>query len=146
VSVPILLIEDEQAQRELVRHVLEPRGFEVIEANNGREGIAHLERREFAVILLDLRMPGGSGEFVIQWILANRMHLRSRILVMTGDLLSPGLEVFLNKVEVPLLPKPYLLASLITMVEGIAFGHKHVGSERQEQAGEPRNLLRSQHA
>jgi len=144
--LPILLIEDEQAQRELVRHVLEPRGFEVIEADNGREGIARLERREFAVILLDLRMPGGSGEFVIQWILANRMHLRSRILVMTGDLLSPGLEVFLNKVEVPLLPKPYLLASLIAMVEGIAFGQAHLGPDRQGHVGETRELLRSHHA
>jgi len=119
VKLPILLIEDEQAQRELVRHVLEPRGFDVAEAKNGREGIALLEKREFAVIVLDLRMPGGSGEFVIQWILANQIHLRSRVLVVTGDLLSPGLDVFLNKVEVPMLPKPYLLAQLIEAVERI---------------------------
>ena len=119
---PILLIEDEPAQRELVRHVLEPRGFEVTEAQNGREGIAHLERCEYAVIILDLRMPGGSGEFVIQWILANRIHLRSRILVCTGDLLSPGLEVFLSRVQLPMLPKPYLLGQLIEAVERIAAG------------------------
>ena len=116
----ILLIEDEGAQRELVRHVLEPRGFEVCEAQNGREGIEWLERQEFAVIILDLRMPGGSGEFVIQWILANRIHLRSRILIVTGDLLSPGLEVFLGKVQLPLLAKPYLLSQLIEAVEDIA--------------------------
>ena len=121
-SKTILLIEDEQAQRELIRHVLEPRGFEVIEAQNGREGIAHLQKQEFAVIIMDLRMPGGSGEFVIQWILANRIHLRSRILIVTGDLLSPGLEVFLARVQLPMLPKPYLLADLIQLVEGIAEG------------------------
>ena len=120
---PILVIEDEQAQRELVRHVLEPRGFEIAEAKNGREGILQLERREFAAILLDLRMAGGSGEFVIQWILANRIHLRSRILVITGDLLSPGLEVFLTKVDIPMLPKPYLLTHLIELVESIALEH-----------------------
>ena len=119
---PILLIEDEQAQRELVRTVLEPRGFEVTEAQNGGEGIAHLERQEFAVIILDLRMPGGSGEFVIQWILANRIHLRNRVLVCTGDLLSPGLEIFLSKLQLPMLPKPYLLAQLIEAVERIADG------------------------
>jgi CheY-like chemotaxis protein len=122
VKRPILLIEDEQAQRELVRHVLEPRGFEVTEAQNGAEGIAHLERREYAVIILDLRMPGGSGEFVIQWILANRIHLRCRVLICTGDLLSPGLEVFLNKVQLPMLAKPYLLGQLIEAVEHIAEG------------------------
>jgi DNA-binding NtrC family response regulator len=116
----ILLIEDEQAQRELMRHVLEPRGFEVTEAENGREGIVHLETRDFAVIILDLRMPGGSGEFVIQWILANRIHLRSRVLIVTGDLLSPGLEMFLTKVQIPMLQKPYLLAQLIDSVEDLA--------------------------
>jgi CheY-like chemotaxis protein len=104
----------------LVRHVLEPRGFEVTEAQNGAEGIAHLERREYTVIILDLRMPGGSGEFVIQWILANRIHLRNRVLICTGDLLSPGLEVFLSKLQLPMLPKPYLLGQLIEAVERIA--------------------------
>jgi CheY-like chemotaxis protein len=134
----ILLIEDEQAQRELVRHVLEPRGFEVTEAQNGGEGIAYLERREYAVILLDLRMPGGSGEFVIQWILANRIELRSRVLIVTGDLLSPGLEVFLNKVKLPMLPKPYLLGQLIAAVESIAAGFgapKQAASERVSAVG-----------
>ena len=129
---PILLIEDEPAQRELVRHVLEPRGFEVTEAQNGREGIAHLERCEYAVIILDLRMPGGSGEFVIQWILANRIHLRSRILVCTGDLLSPGLEVFLSRVQLPMLPKPYLLGQLIEAVERIAAGFPALKSAGNE--------------
>ena len=74
------------------------------------------------MIITDLRMPGGSGEFVIQWILANRQHLRSRVLIVTGDLLSPGLEAFLEKVQIPMLPKPYLLADLIQLVEGIADG------------------------
>jgi len=132
VTRPILLIEDEQAQRELVRHVLEPRGFEVTEAQNGGEGIAFLERKEFAVIILDLRMPGGSGEFVIQWILANRIHLRNRVLICTGDLLSPGLEVFLSKLELPMLAKPYLLGQLIEAVEKIAGGF-----------GPPKQLLES---
>jgi CheY-like chemotaxis protein len=144
VKQPILLIEDERAQRELVRHVLEPRGYEVTEAQNGREGIVQLERREFAVILLDLRMPGGSGEFVIQWILANRIHLRSRVLIITGDLLSPGLEVFLSKVQLPMLAKPYLLAQLIEAVDSIAEGRgcPKLGPMESAQA----NLLRRQRA
>ena len=124
------MIEDESAQRELVRHVLEPRGFEIVEAQNGVEGIRCLEGREFLAIILDLRMPGGSGEFVIQWILANRIHLRSRILVVTGDLLSPGLEMFLSKVQLPMLAKPYLLTQLIEAVEAIATAPKMVATER----------------
>ena len=117
--------------------MLEPRGFDVTEARNGREGIAFLEQKEFAVIVMDLRMPGGSGEFVIQWILANRIHLRSRVLVVTGDLLSPGLEVFLSKVELPMLSKPYLLAQLIDAVERIAAtqGYCRASRESKVQVG-----------
>jgi CheY-like chemotaxis protein len=113
----ILLIEDDDAQRELVRHVLEPHGLEIREAENGAAGIRALGETEFDAILVDLRMPKLSGEFVIQWIVANRPDLRDRILVITGDLLSPGLDAFLDTVQVPMLAKPYLLNDLVEAVK-----------------------------
>jgi two-component system cell cycle sensor histidine kinase/response regulator CckA len=119
-SRTILLIEDEEAQRELVKRVLETRGYELTDAANGQEGIRKLSAGDYDAILLDLRMPQGSGEIVIQWIIANRPELRPRILVMTGDLLSPGLEAFLERVQVPMLPKPYMLADLVQAVAKIA--------------------------
>jgi CheY-like chemotaxis protein len=114
-----LLIEDDAAQRELVHHVLEPYGFEVQEASTGDAGIKKIVETDFDVLLVDLRMPKLSGEFVIQWVLANRPKLRERILVITGDLLSPGLDAFLGSAKVPMLAKPYLLADLVGAVKKI---------------------------
>jgi len=115
----VLLIEDDAAQRELVHHVLEPHGFEVQEASTGDAGIKQIVATAFDVLLIDLRMPKLSGEFVIQWVLANRPKLRDRILVITGDLLSPGLDAFLASVQVPMLAKPYLLSELVDAVKKI---------------------------
>jgi len=115
----LLLIEDDAAQRELVHHVLEPHGFEVQEASTGDAGIKKIQETAFDALLVDLRMPKLSGEFVIQWVLANRPELRERILVITGDLLSPGLDAFLGSVKVPMLAKPYLLSDLVEAVKKI---------------------------
>ena len=115
----VLLIEDDAAQRELVHHVLEPYGFEVREASTGDAGIKQIVENDFHALLIDLRMPKLSGEFVIQWVLANRPQLRERILVITGDLLSPGLDAFLASAKVPMLAKPYLLSDLVDAVKKI---------------------------
>jgi CheY-like chemotaxis protein len=115
----LLLIEDVAAQRELVSQVLQRKEFSVTPVGDGREGIVWLQQRDFDAILLDLRLPGCSGEFVVQWILQNRSHLRSRILIVTGDLSAPGLAFFFD-LKIPVLQKPYSLEQLIKAVESIA--------------------------
>lgn len=113
----VLVIEDESVQRSLIREVLQPHGYELFEAENGEAAIRQLVRADFNAILLDLRMPGGSGEFVVQWILANRPDLKRRVLIVTGDVLSGGAQAFLNKVQIPLLAKPYNISELVKAVE-----------------------------
>jgi CheY-like chemotaxis protein len=116
----VLLVEDVAAQRDLVRQVLERREWTVTAVGDGRDGISCLQERDFDAILLDLRMPVCSGEFVVEWVLKNRIHLRSRIIIVTGAALSQGLAAFLKHLEIPLLPKPYSLNQLISAVEAIA--------------------------
>jgi CheY-like chemotaxis protein len=118
-SKQILVIEDAEAQRDLIRIALRPSGFAVTEAVNGREGIAYLERADYAAIILDLRMPGENGEVVIEWIIANRSHLRSRVLVVSG-MLSPADELFLAQARMPVLTKPYLIKDLVQIVTKLA--------------------------
>ncbi len=118
----VLVIEDEPAQRSLICDVLQPHGYELFEAENGEAAIRQLARADFNAILVDLRMPGGSGEFVVQWILANRRDLKRRVLIVTGDVLSKGAQAFLNKVQIPLLAKPYNVSELVKAVEKMIDG------------------------
>jgi two-component system NtrC family response regulator len=62
----VLIIDDEPAHRLMVRVVLGDAGFKVLEADNGPAGLAAVRTRPVDVVLLDMRMPGMSGQEVLQ--------------------------------------------------------------------------------
>jgi DNA-binding response OmpR family regulator len=61
VAKTILIVEDEEAVRELEKFILEQQGFDVMEARDGLEGLAKAEFKRPDLILLDLMMPDVSG-------------------------------------------------------------------------------------
>ena len=61
----ILIIDDEAAQREAVSGYLRKRGFAVLQAANGREGLALLQDQVIDLIITDLRMPELDGMGVL---------------------------------------------------------------------------------
>ena len=60
-SKTILIVEDEEAVREIEKFILEQYGYDVMEARDGLEGLAKAEFRRPDLILLDLMMPDVSG-------------------------------------------------------------------------------------
>jgi CheY-like chemotaxis protein len=88
----ILFIEDDPMNRRVVRDMLVVAGLPLAEADGGISGIARLEREEFDVLLLDLRMPEMDGFDVIRALRGRDDALRDLpIIVVTADV-SPGLE------------------------------------------------------
>lgn len=79
-----LIIDDDQGIRKMVEKLLVPDGFEVEMAQDGVEGIRKLRGGDYAVILLDLMMPGLSGFAVLEYILADRPEIIDSVVVMTG--------------------------------------------------------------
>jgi DNA-binding response OmpR family regulator len=67
----ILLIEDDPEQRNLLRAVLEAKGFRVDEAENGKKGLDKLSKNPPDVILLDLMMPEMDGFEFLNKLRAN---------------------------------------------------------------------------
>ncbi len=57
----ILYIEDNYQNRRLVRRLLKPKGYEIIEAEDGLQGIAIAAREKPDLILMDINMPGIDG-------------------------------------------------------------------------------------
>ena len=57
----ILYVEDNPDNRMLVRSVLAPAGYTVVEAVDGLSGIEAALREQPAVILLDINLPGVDG-------------------------------------------------------------------------------------
>ena len=57
----VLYIEDNYQNRRLVKRLLKQRGYEVIEAEDGLQGIAIAAREKPALILMDINLPGIDG-------------------------------------------------------------------------------------
>jgi two-component system chemotaxis sensor kinase CheA len=69
----VLLVEDTQFFRQLVRGYLEAGGYEVETANDGTEGLRVLEEKSFDLVISDIEMPGLDG-----WGLARAVRQKSR--------------------------------------------------------------------
>jgi GAF domain-containing protein/CheY-like chemotaxis protein len=85
---PVLVVDDDAGLRQLLRRMLEPEGYAVVEAENGRAALDRLREVSPSVILLDLMMPEMDGfEFVAEF----RAHEAGRaipIVVITARDLS----------------------------------------------------------
>lgn len=112
----VLTVDDDPAQRELLREILEANGYSVEAAATGKAAIEKLSVTDYAVILLDLGLPEGRGELVVQWVLANRPHLKARIILMSGDPLSPARDVLVSKLRMRFLAKPYGIREVLEAV------------------------------
>ena len=60
-GVRVLLVEDDDDNRELMGEVLESAGYEVLSASSGREGLRALAERSVDVVVTDVGMPGMGG-------------------------------------------------------------------------------------
>jgi signal transduction histidine kinase len=60
-AVSILVVDDDTTKRFALKTILAPLGEDVVEASSGADALRQLLRREFAVLLLDVRMPTMDG-------------------------------------------------------------------------------------
>ncbi|MBN2371678.1 MAG: response regulator [Vicinamibacteria bacterium] len=84
----VLVVDDDVVVREMVRRILEPEGWSIDEAENGRVGLDRLGKRKPDIILLDLMMPEMDGfEFVAE-LRAHENWLEIPIVVVTAKELT----------------------------------------------------------
>jgi len=57
----ILIVEDEQHQRELYAMELQEEGYEVDQASNGKEAVDMVKDNKYDLVILDIRMPEMDG-------------------------------------------------------------------------------------
>ena len=67
----ILIVDDEKAQREILSMILRGEGYDSAEASGVPEALAQLARREFDLILTDLKMQGQSGLDLLEQVMAD---------------------------------------------------------------------------
>jgi CheY-like chemotaxis protein len=115
---PILVIEDEPSVIAFLRAALERKGYAVVNAASGAEGLERLSKGRYAGVISDIRMPGAvNGAEVHAWIQKNRPELSSRIILIRGDTANSDTQTFLAKSGTPCIEKPFRVQQLISTVE-----------------------------
>ena len=78
----ILIIDDDEQIRRVLRLVLEKAGYLVLEASNGREGLRRFRETPTALVITDLLMPDQDGLEVTRALHREAPHVK--IIVLTG--------------------------------------------------------------
>jgi two-component system chemotaxis response regulator CheY len=81
-----LVVDDSKAIRQIERKYLEELGFEVLEAENGKEALEVLkEHPDISLILLDWHMPIMNGYEFLKTIRANPQHQEIKVMMVTTE-------------------------------------------------------------
>jgi signal transduction histidine kinase/DNA-binding response OmpR family regulator len=84
----VLVVDDEEANREWLVRALEPAGFDVLSASSGKRGIALARSRKPDLVLLDLMMPEVNGFDVVEALRTYDSTRHTPILILTAATLS----------------------------------------------------------
>jgi signal transduction histidine kinase/DNA-binding response OmpR family regulator len=101
----LLLVEDNEINRDLVAALVEPLGHEITVATNGREALDHLARAHFDLVLMDCQMPVMDGYEATEHIRREARWQQLPIIAMTaramaGDrerVLAVGMNDYVSK-------------------------------------------------
>ena len=115
----ILLVEDEAGVRTLARRVLESKGFQVLEANQGEQALKILEERSGPIHLLltDVVMPGISGRELAARLEAK--HPEMKVLFMSGYTDEAIVNHGVLDSGIAFIPKPFTPDALVSKVHEI---------------------------
>ena len=129
----ILIVEDDSSINNLIYDALKKHGCDCVQAYSGTEGILNFKNAEFDLVILDLMMPGMTGEELTRQI---REINKTPIIVVSAkcstesriDLLAMGADDFLSK--------PFDVKELLARVDVQLRHLSYSGKEEEEQTDE----------
>jgi CheY-like chemotaxis protein len=83
-KVPVLLVDDQQRNLDVLRAILGGLDYHLVEASSGPEALACLHDEDFAVVLLDVMMPGMDGFECANLIRSRRNSMQTPIIFVSA--------------------------------------------------------------
>lgn len=112
----ILIVEDDNEINKMMQELLKKNNYDVSSAFSGTEALLILENKEFDLVLLDLMLPGLSGEEVLEKI--NESYKIPIICVSAKDDIDTKLELIRNGAD-DYLTKPFNNEELIVRIGAV---------------------------
>ncbi len=114
----ILVVDDNQINREVAGEILKNVGCNVTLANSGKEAIDLAQNHQFDIILMDIQMPGMDGIETTNKIKGLKLDNCPKIIAMTAYAMKEDKERFLKLGMDDYLPKPI---RAVTLIEKVAY-------------------------
>ncbi|MFK8103362.1 MAG: response regulator transcription factor [Saprospiraceae bacterium] len=113
----ILLVEDEESIRDIVKLNLELEGYEVVTTDNGREAIKYTKEQHFDLLLLDVMLPEINGFQICEQVRLSNMEVP--IIFLTAKDSAQDKIAGLKKGADDYLTKPFNLEELLLRVQNL---------------------------
>jgi two-component system cell cycle response regulator DivK len=84
----ILIIEDNEKNRKLVRDVLQVKGYQTIESETAEEGLRLAVQKSPALILMDIQLPGIDGITALKQLRAHPKTKSIRVIAITASAMT----------------------------------------------------------
>jgi len=112
-EVPVAIDHERRGMADVVTDPLQEAGFEVVTAYSGPAALAAMRNHEVDTAVLDVLMPGISGDAVADRL--RRLYPELQIVLMTGDAGLP----FVATADAPVLRKPFRHEELVDTIRGL---------------------------
>ncbi len=119
----ILVVDDEEDIRTVLKRILSDQGLETDVASTGQEALGMIAKNKYSLVLVDIRMPGMSGIELFSK-LTERGLPAEKLLYITGDVLDANALEFLDSNNLPYLKKPFQTDELLKQIETVLSIHR----------------------
>jgi CheY-like chemotaxis protein len=100
----ILIADDDRGSRESLRDIIQPEGFQTLEASSGEEAIDIVQARPIDLVLLDMHMPTLSGLETLRVV--RQFNALLPAILVTGDPTDAVVRQAIQVQVYSVIPKP----------------------------------------
>jgi two-component system chemotaxis response regulator CheY len=119
-SKTVLIVDDFASTRRVVKTALESKGYEVLEATQGKEAFQFLQRKNISLILSDLNMPEMDGIDLVRAIRASEKYQHLPIVLISTEARSARKQEAFLEGATSFLAKPFTMEQLCSVIERAA--------------------------
>ena len=120
----VLVVEDNDKNRKLVRDVLKHKGYEVIEAETGEEGLRLARDRHPSLIMMDIRLPGIDGVETLRQLRAEEATRDIPVMALTASVMTADQQRITQAGFDACQAKPISVKDFMATVERLVAPHR----------------------
>lgn len=112
----LLLLEDDEHFKGILRDYLEDQAYDVTSVRNGVDGVREVMSRDFDVVVCDMLMPGLPGDMFYAAVKRLKPELCEKFVFISGMQANPKINQFIQQVHGIMLAKPFRMEALIEVI------------------------------